>query len=62
MLTFRVSEITSQRIKKLREATKYDDETFIDMLDRWVEELANQYGIEQSNEQEAESSAPDVCV
>ena len=46
MLPFRVSERTARRIKELREITKGDTETFVDMLESWVEELATAYGIE----------------
>ena len=46
MLPFRVSEITSERIKQLRELTKYDTMPFVDMLEDWVRELAEDYGIQ----------------
>lgn len=46
MLPFRVSEITARRIKELRELTKDDSEPFVDMLEDWVRELAQDYGIE----------------
>ena len=46
MLPFRVSETTAQRIKRLRELTKDDETTFVDMLDSWVAGLAKDYGIE----------------
>lgn len=46
MLPFRVSEITAIRIKALREATKGDTIPFVDMLEEWVKELAEDYGIE----------------
>jgi len=46
MLPFRVSEITARRIKLLREMTKDDEMSFVDMLERWVEEYARDYGIE----------------
>lgn len=46
MLPFRVSEKTSERIKQLRELTKEDEMPFVDMLEKWVEEYAQSYGIE----------------
>ena len=46
MLTFRVSEATSMRIKQLREITKHDAMPFTDMLESWVKDLAEDYGIE----------------
>ena len=46
MLPFRVSEITSRRIKQLRELTKHDTMPFVDMLEKWVEEMASDYGVE----------------
>lgn len=46
MLPFRVSEITARRIKQLREATKQDEMPFVDMLEKWVEDYAKDYGIE----------------
>ena len=46
MLPFRVSEITATRIKALRELTKDDTEPFVDMLEEWVRELAQDYGLE----------------
>lgn len=46
MLPFRVSAITAQRIKQLRELTKEDEMPFVDMLEKWVEEYAQSYGIE----------------
>lgn len=46
MLPFRVSAITAQRIKKLRELTKEDTMPFVDMLEDWVRELAEDYGVE----------------
>ena len=45
MLTFRVTEATARRIKELREATKDDEEDFVDILERWVKEYAEDYGI-----------------
>ena len=47
MLTFRVSEITSKRIKQLRELTKQDTMPFVDVLEKWVEDMAKDYGIEE---------------
>ena len=46
MLTFRVSEATARRIKELREATADDEVGFVDTLERWVREYAEDYGIE----------------
>ena len=46
MLPFRVSELTAKRIKQLRELTKDDQMPFVDMLEKWVEEYAQNYGIE----------------
>ena len=46
MLPFRVSELTARRIKELRELTKHDDKTFVDMLEDWIAEQAENYGIE----------------
>lgn len=46
MLTFRVSRITASRMKALREATKGEETDFVDMLDAWVKEMAQDYGIE----------------
>ena len=46
MLTFRVSEATSRRIKQLRELTKQDEKPFVDMLEDWVQNYAKDYGIE----------------
>jgi len=46
MLPFRVSELTAKRIKQLRELTKDDQMPFVDMLEKWVEDYAKEYGIE----------------
>lgn len=46
MLTFRVSEATARRIKALREATSEDETPFVDILEQWVKEYAQDYGIE----------------
>ena len=46
MLTFRVSEATARRIKALREATRDDERTFVDILERWVQDYASDYGID----------------
>ena len=46
MLSFRVSEATSRRIKALREMTKGDSMPFVDMLEEWVKDMAKDYGIE----------------
>lgn len=50
MLPFRVSERTAWRIKMLRELTKDDDVQFIDLLERWVEEMAEKYGVIRAQE------------
>lgn len=44
--TFRVRAITHERIKKLREATKQEEMPFNRMFEAWVEERAQDYGIE----------------
>ena len=46
MLTFRVSAATARRINALREATREDETTFVDVLEQWVKEYAEDYGIE----------------
>ena len=46
MLPFRVSAITAQRIKRLRDLTKADEKPFVDMFEKWVEVYAKEYGIE----------------
>ena len=46
MLTFRVSAVTARRIKALREATKDDERTFVDILEQWVKDYAGDYGID----------------
>lgn len=46
MLTFRVSEATARRIKALREATSEDETPFVDILEQWVKDYAQDYGIE----------------
>ena len=46
MLPFRVSEKTAGRVKQLRELTKEDTMPFVDMFEKWVEEMAQDYGIE----------------
>ena len=46
MLTFRVSEATSRRIKELREVTKDDEMPFVETLEQWVKDYASDYGIE----------------
>lgn len=46
MLPFRVSELTAQRVKALRELTKQDEMPFVTMLENWVADLAKEYGIE----------------
>ena len=46
MIPFRVSEATLNRMKALREMTKEDTMPFVDMLEAWVKEMAENYGIE----------------
>lgn len=46
MLTFRVSAVTAKRIKELRELTKDDETPFVDILEQWVKDYAQDYGIE----------------
>lgn len=46
MLPFRVSELTAWRIKELRDLTKHDEKTFVDLLEEWVGQMAYDYGIE----------------
>jgi hypothetical protein len=46
MIPFRVSEVTLNRMKQLRELTKDDTMPFVDMLEAWVKEMAQDYGIE----------------
>ena len=46
MLPFRVTEDTYRRTKELREQTKQDEMTFVDMLESWVADMAQEYGIE----------------
>ena len=45
-ISFRASLATDRRIRALREATKNDDLPFNRMFEKWVEELAEAYGIE----------------
>ncbi len=45
-VVMRISEATNKRIHALREATKNDDLPFNRMFEKWVEELAEAYGIE----------------
>lgn len=44
--TFRVRTITLERIRQLRELTKDDEMPFNRMFEKWVEEYAQDYGIE----------------
>lgn len=46
MIPFRVSAVTLDRMKALREMTKEDTMPFVDMLEAWVKEMAEDYGIE----------------
>ena len=44
--SFRVSERAVRQANALRELTKRDDKTFVDMLEDWIAEQAENYGIE----------------
>lgn len=46
MISFCVKPSTQRRVRALRDATKQDDEPFNRMFERWVEELAKDYGID----------------
>lgn len=46
MLPFRVTAITAERIKQLRELTKQDTMPFVEMFEAWVADMAQDYGIE----------------
>lgn len=46
MLPFRVSEKTAGRVRALREVTRGDASTFVDMFEEWVRSLAEDYGLE----------------
>lgn len=46
MLPFRVTEKTARRIKELREMTGEDTMPFVEMLEAWVAEMAQDYGID----------------
>lgn len=43
---FRVSESAVRRIKALQEMTRDDTMPFMDMLEAWVADMAQDYGIE----------------
>lgn len=45
-ITINVREVTKNRVKALREATKQDEMPFNRMFEAWVEEYAQNYGIE----------------
>lgn len=45
-ISFRVRPTTLRRVRALREATKQDDMPFNRMFEKWVEDLAQKYGIE----------------
>lgn len=45
-ITFRVKEATYHRVRQLRELTKDDEMPFNRMFEKWVEEYAQDYGIE----------------
>lgn len=44
--SFGVSEQAVRRANELRALTKQDDMTFVDMLEKWIEDLAKDYGVE----------------
>lgn len=44
--SFRVSERAVNLSNQLREAMKGDDMGFVDLLERWIDDLAKDYGIE----------------
>lgn len=45
-ITINVREVTKERVKSLREATKQEETPFNRMFEKWVEERAQDYGIE----------------
>ena len=45
-VTFRVSAKTLGQIRRLRELTKEDEVTFNQLFSQWVDEMANDYGLE----------------
>ena len=45
-VTFRVSAATLAKIRALRETTKGDEEDFNAMFVRWVDQTAEDYGLE----------------
>ena len=47
-ITFRVSKKTLGQIRALREATRDDETTFNEMFTEWVDEMARDYGLDQS--------------
>ena len=47
-VTFRVSKKTLAQIRALREATRDDETTFNEMFTQWVDEMARDYGLDQS--------------
>lgn len=47
-VTFRVNTKTLGQIRALREATRDDETTFNEMFTRWVDEMARDYGLDQS--------------
>ena len=47
-VTFRVSTKTLTQIRALRDATRDDETTFNEMFTQWVDEIARDYGLDQS--------------
>jgi hypothetical protein len=45
-VTFRVSARTLAQIRSLRDATREDEITFNELFIQWVDEMANDYGLE----------------
>ena len=46
LISFRLTPPTVRRIRKLQQATSQDDIPFNQMFEAWVEDLAQEYGIE----------------
>ena len=48
MVAFSVNTKTLTQIRALREATRDDETTFNEMFTQWVDEMARDYGLDQS--------------
>ena len=48
MVSFSVNSKTLAQIRALREATRGDEVTFNEMFTQWVDEMARDYGLDQS--------------